>query len=140
MNIPDECSCFLQNPYCPFRVSPPHRLLDDATQVFGVQALEQGQLGSSTILGIVAPLLQQALLGLRGQEGTPHKRKGQADSDKRIGREAAVAESAVAALRSAAAALDWLHYRQLLGRYGNGRLCCSVLCLSSQGAKVMANR
>ena len=81
-----------------------------------VQALKSGQLGPATILGIAAPLLQQALVGMRGQEGAPHKRKGQADSDKQQGRNAALAESAVEALGSAAAALDWLHYRQLLGR------------------------
>ena len=80
------------------------------------QGLDQGQLGPSTILGIVAPLLQQALVGARGMEGTPHKRKGAADTDKERGRDAALAESAVGALRSAAAALDWNHYRQLLGR------------------------
>ena len=78
--------------------------------------LEAGDLGPSTILGIVAPLLQQALVGASLEENTPHKRKGRADTDKQKGQHAALAESAVEALRSAAAALQWPHYRQLLGR------------------------
>ena len=82
-----------------------------------VQALYQGQLGPSIILGIVVPLLQQAIVGAKGLEGTPHKRKGQADVDKERGKDAALAESAVNCLKSAAAALDWPNYRQLLGRY-----------------------
>ena len=88
----------------------------NACHVCIAQALDQGHLGPSLILGIVAPLLQQALVGARLQEGTPHKRSRQADSDKQRGRDAALVESAVAALQSAAAALGWTSYRQLLGR------------------------
>ena len=80
------------------------------------QALKQGQLGPSTILGVVAPLLQQALAGARGLEGGPHKRKGAADGEKARGQDAALAESAIATLQAAAAALGWHPYRQLLGR------------------------
>ncbi|KAK9808411.1 hypothetical protein WJX73_001754 [Symbiochloris irregularis] len=79
--------------------------------------LAAGKLGPSVILGIVAPLLQQALLGASLEEGTPHKRTRTADTDKARGRDAALADSAVDALRTAAAALQWQHYRQLLGRF-----------------------
>lgn len=80
------------------------------------QALEQGQLGPSAILAVITPLLHQSLVGVRGQEGMPHKRKKQADSDKQKGQDAALAESAVQAVKAAAAVLEWAHYRQLLGR------------------------